>query len=58
MNPIALFRQTFGIIVPPIHAASFLYHFWLRYNENGGDVVDALKYAALHALDLDLLVIR
>ncbi len=50
MNPVALFVQTFGMPVPPVLIPSFLYHFWVRYNENGGDVIDALKYAAIKAV--------
>ncbi len=50
MNPVALFAQMFGKSVPVLLVPSFTFHFFVRIAENGGDVAEALKYAAIKTL--------
>ena len=49
MNPIKLFSQYFGKVVPYYLVAIFTYHFWVKYNECS-DVMESLKYAAAKTL--------
>ena len=45
MNPIQLYSQYFGKIVPYFFVAIFIYHFWVKYDECR-DVMESLMYAA------------